>query len=119
MNDLILQAAGDVQAVGVLDFVENTAGDVESTILTLIGAALYVGAIVQAARAKFSVSSIIIGLIMVGVGTAVLSQVDSIADMFEDEVDNQNAHAVVQESQVIALELGEGPLLLSVDEQAA
>lgn len=117
MTDLILQAAGDIQAEGILTVTDNTALAIKNTILIVLGVALYGGAIVQAVRAKLSVSSIIVGLIMVAGGSAVLYQIDAIAAMFSDEIDTQNAAAVVQEAEVIALPLGEGPLLLTADQR--
>lgn len=98
MNEIVtatLYAAGDVQAKGIFDTIDSLALNLKDTILIVFGAIFYVGALFQAARAKFSAGSIIVGLIMVGIGTAVLGQMDAVQGLFSDTIEEETAQAAV------------------------
>lgn len=98
MNSLVIQALatvpdGTLQAEGIFEKVNSLAGNLQSTVLVLVGALLYVGAVVTFVKSRFSVGSGIVAFIMVAIGTAVLSQVSEIADLFSETV-KESAPAV-------------------------
>lgn len=96
MNELLtttLYAAGDVQAAGIFDTIESVAGSAKDTVLVVFGALFYIGAIYTSAKAKFSAGSIMVGLLMVGLGTAVLSQVEGISNLFSETIDEETAQS--------------------------
>lgn len=102
MNDLIIAAGtvytdGTLQAAGIFDAIDGLAADAKSTTLTAISGIIFVGALVNYVKAKFSTASLIVSLLMVAVALGFLSQVDSVKDLFGDEVGNLGAASVSQE----------------------
>lgn len=102
MNDLIIAAGtvytdGTLQAEGILDAIDGLAVDVKSTTLTAISGIIFVGALWNYVKSKFSTASLVVSLLMVCVALGFLSQVDSVKELFGDEVGNLGAVSVSQE----------------------
>lgn len=107
MNDLIIAAGtvytdGALQAVGIFDAVDGLAADAKSTTLTVISGIIFVGALVNYVRSKFSTASLVVSILMVCVALGFLGQVDSVKELFSDEVGNLGAASVSQEIETPA-----------------
>lgn len=125
MNDLIIQAAGTIQADGVLHAedifqqVESFSSKATDTSKIAIGAVFWVVALVAAFKSKFSVGGIIAGIIMAGLGTAVLSQIDVLTESAEDTINQDQAASSSYESTLLEAQSDlEGPIVVTVHDQA-
>lgn len=110
MNDLIIAAGtvyteGTLQSAGIFDAVEGLAADAKSTTLAVISGIIFVGALVNYVKSKFSTSSLVVSILMVCVALGFLGQVDSVRDLFGDEVGNLGAASVSQEIETPADDL--------------
>lgn len=118
MIDLVtnLTAAGPdvVLAEDVFTKIESLAGSAKGTVLTVFGAAFFIGAVITWAKNRFSVTSGIVALILVAVGIAILSQVDQISTLFKDTV----ASVEVNETPDLTAQM-HGPLVIENDVMTA
>lgn len=102
MNDLIIAAGtayaeGTLQAEGVFDAINGLAADAKSTTLAAISGIIFVGALVNYIKSKFSTASLVVSILMVAIALGFLSQVDSVKNLFGEEVGNLGAASTVQE----------------------
>lgn len=125
MNDLIIQAAGAIQTDGVLhaedifETIESFSSQATDTAKIAIGAVFWVLALVAAFKSKFSVAGIIAGIIMAGIGTAVLSQIDIFTQSVEDTINQDEAASSSYESTLLEAQPDlEGPIVITVHDLA-
>ncbi|MGO3314631.1 MAG: hypothetical protein ACTIMA_12730 [Brachybacterium tyrofermentans] len=107
MNDLIIAAGtvytdGTLQAAGVFDAINGLGADAKSATLSFISGIIFVGALINYIRSKFSTASLIVSLLMVAVALGFLGQVDSVKELFGEEVGNLGAASVSQEIETPA-----------------
>ncbi|UQN31811.1 hypothetical protein [Brachybacterium kimchii] len=117
MNDILIQAGPMLQADGIFDVVNNTAGLAAETGKVLLTAALWVGAVVQAFKAKFSFTSILVGILMVCAGLGFLSQLNVVKGVWSDTF-KDSAMTTEQPSTVVAEGLDQ-PMVITVAQPLA
>lgn len=115
MNDLIIQAAGDIQAAGFFEQINSFAGSAEETAKVVFGAGFIVGAAIQWVKNKFSVASGIAGILLAVIGGAILAQMDVFQQSAEDTI--PEATPVVNESTLLEAQPQlEDQLVITVDD---
>lgn len=120
MSDILILAANFIQADGALhaesifDQINGLANDSGETAKTIFGAGFIVGAVITWIKNKFSVQSAIVGLLLVGVGLAILSQLDVVKKTFEDTI---AAPTTVNEAPAFqAQDDLDGPVVITIDD---
>lgn len=105
MNDLIIAAGtiytdGTLQAEGIFDAANGLAADAKSTTLSVISGIIFVGALVNYVKSKFSTASLIVSILMVCVALGFLGQVPSVQEMFGDTFGGLNGAGASLETEM-------------------
>ncbi|MDU1203715.1 MAG: hypothetical protein E7A06_12315 [Clostridiales bacterium] len=91
MNTLASHSS-TLMAADIFSTIDGLAGSAKDTVIVVLGAAFFIGALVFWAKGSFSVAKGIVALFMVAIGLAILAQLGSVQGMFEDTIDNASVH---------------------------